>query len=173
MFPPGDSSTFMGMLQTPDYAEGTFRAARPREADTQIKTRVEARLRRREVMDRAEPPLLWVILHEATLRTTVGSRAVMRGQLEHLAAEGATPHITLQVLPFAAGAPASSLPFILLTQEDGSTVLYSETREQGHVSDSATWVANAQATYERLRAAALSPEESQALIRQIAEEYAP
>ncbi|MBW1595703.1 helix-turn-helix transcriptional regulator [Streptomyces sp. JJ38] len=167
------NALIMGMLQTSDYAEGTFRATHPRETDDQIKMRVEARLRRREVMDREALPLLWVILHEATLRTVVGSPAVMRGQLEHLAAEGATPHITLQVLPSRAGAPASSLPFTLLTQEDGSTVLYSETREKGNVSDSVTAVASAQTTYERLRAAALSPEESQALIRQIAEEYAP
>jgi transcriptional regulator with XRE-family HTH domain len=162
----------MGMLQTPEYAEGTFRSTHPRESDDQIRDRVEARLQRRGVMEREAPPLLWVILHEATLRMVVTSRAVMRGQLEHLDIEAASPHITLQVLPFTAGAPASSLPFILLTQQDGATVLYSETREKGHVSDSVTAVTNARTAYERLRAVALSPEESQTLIRQIAEEYA-
>ncbi|MDB1086292.1 helix-turn-helix transcriptional regulator [Streptomyces sp. ACA25] len=162
----------MGVLQTPEYAEGTFRATHPRETHEQIKTRVEARLQRRDIMEREAPPLLWVILHEATLRTVVAGGSVMRGQLEHLVSEMATPHITMQVLPFKAGAPASSLPFTLLTREDGSTVLYSETREKGHVSDSATAVASARTTYERLRAAALSSEESQTLIRQIAEEYA-
>ncbi|MEE1929686.1 helix-turn-helix transcriptional regulator [Streptomyces sp. TRM 70351] len=166
------NALIMGMLQTPEYAEGTFRATHPHETDDQIKTRVEARLQRRDVMRRESPPLLWVCLHEATLRTVVASRAVMRAELEHLAAEAATPHLTLQVLPFKAGAPSSSLPFTLLTQGDGSTVLYSETREKGHVSDSATVVASAQMTYEHLRAAALSPEESQTLIRHIAEGYA-
>lgn len=161
----------MGMLQSPEYAEATFRSTHPRESDDKIKSRVEARLRRHDVMDRPSPPLLWVILHESVLRTVVGSQSVLRGQLEHLVAEASTPHITVQVLPFRAGAPASSLPFTLLTQEDGSVVLYSETREKGHVSDSVTAVAGAQATYERLRAAALSPADSLALIRQIAEDY--
>ncbi|MDT3397101.1 helix-turn-helix transcriptional regulator [Streptomyces sp. B1866] len=162
----------MGMLQTPDYAEAVFRSTHPRETDKQIKARVEARLRRYEVMGREKPPLLWVILQEAVLRTVVGSHAVMVHQLESLAAEMVTPHVTVQVLPFEAGAPASSLPFILLTQDDGPSVVYSESRDQGHVTDSATAVASAQATYERLRAAALSPDRSLALIRQITEEHA-
>lgn len=162
----------MGMLQTWDYAEATFRATHPRETDDQIKARVEARLARREVLEREAPPLLWVILHEATLRTVVGSRAVMADQLRQLASDARNPHVTLQVLRFSAGAPASSLPFTLLTPDDGATVLYSESRGQGHVSDSAKAVDDARTTYERLRASARDPEESLALIREIAEEYA-
>ncbi|WP_030419449.1 helix-turn-helix transcriptional regulator [Streptomyces sp. SCSIO 75703] len=166
------NALIMGMLQTPAYAEATFRATHPRETDDQIKTRVEARLARREVMERDAPPLLWVILHESTLRTEVGGRAVMADQLRHLASDAGNPHVTLQVLRFNAGAPASSLPFTLLTPDDGATVLYSESRGQGHVTDSATAVDNARTTYERLRASARDPEESLALIREIAEEYA-
>ncbi|WP_048832389.1 helix-turn-helix domain-containing protein [Streptomyces varsoviensis] len=165
------NALIMGMLQTPEYAEGTFRAVHPRESDDQIKRRVEAHLRRRDVMDRETPPLLWVILHESALRTVVGNRTIMADQLNHLAAVTACPHITLQVLRFTAGAPASSLPFTLLTPDDGATVLYSETREQGHVTDSTAAVSTARATYERLRAAAMSPDESVNLFREIAEEY--
>ncbi|MEC4018459.1 helix-turn-helix domain-containing protein [Streptomyces sp. H27-D2] len=160
----------MGMLQTSEYAEAAFRSTHPREDDDQIKSRVEARLRRHDVMEREAPPLLWVILHESVLRTVVGSRAVMVGQLERLAAEAATPHVTVQVLPFSAGAPASSLPFTLITQDDEAPVLYSETREKGHVNDSAGAVASATATYERLRAAALSAEASLDLFRKITTE---
>lgn len=162
----------MGMLQTPEYAHAIFRAAHPRKGGAEIKTLVDARLRRHDVMDRDAPPLLWVILHEAVLRTLVGSRDVMAGQLEHLANEGTSPHVTLQVLPYDAGAPATNLAFILLTQDDGPTVLYSETMEKGHVTDSVTAVVNASAIYDRLRAAALPEERSLDLIRTIAKEYA-
>lgn len=165
------NALIMGMLQTPEYAEATFRATHPFETDDQIRARVEARLTRREIMERDDPPLLWVILHEATLRTEVGGRAVMADQLRHLASEAGNPHITLQVLRFRAGAPASSLPFILLTPDEGATVLYSESRGQGHVTDSATAVDSARTAYEHLRASARDPEESLALIREIAEEY--
>ncbi|OON70423.1 helix-turn-helix domain-containing protein [Streptomyces tsukubensis] len=161
----------MGMLQTWEYAEATFRATFPYEADDQIKTRVEARLARREVLEREAPPLLWVILHEATLRTVVGSRAVMADQLRQLAADAGKPHVTVQVLRSKTGAPASGTPFTLLTPDDGATVLYTEAMGQGHVTDSAQSVSHGRATFERLRASARDPEESVALIREIAEEY--
>ncbi|MFK0100946.1 MULTISPECIES: helix-turn-helix transcriptional regulator [unclassified Streptomyces] len=162
----------MGMLQTPEYAEAVYRAAHPRESDAQIKQRVEIRLRRREILEREDPPLLWVILHESVLRTVVGSSAVMVGQLEHLLAMAASPHVSLQVLRSTAGAPASGLPFILLTQADGTTVLYSETAGQGHVNDSAATVQEWAATYERLRASAESEARSLRLIHSIMEDHA-
>ncbi|WP_330239816.1 helix-turn-helix domain-containing protein [Streptomyces sp. NBC_00525] len=162
----------MGMLQTPEYAEAVYRAAHPRESDAQIKQRVEIRLRRREILERENPPLLWVILHESVLRTVVGSSAVMVGQLEHLLAMAANPHVSLQVLPFAAGAPSSELAFILLTQADGTTVLYSEAAGQGHVNDSAATVQEWTATYERLRASAESEARSLRLIHSIMKEHA-
>jgi hypothetical protein len=76
------------------------------------------------------------------------------------------------VLPFNGGAPASALPFILLTSEDGTPLVYTETGGAGHMNDSAPVVEDAQATYDRLRAAALPPEASLSLIRTIAEEFA-
>ncbi|MCX4910162.1 helix-turn-helix transcriptional regulator [Streptomyces sp. NBC_00878] len=161
----------MGMLQTPAYAGAVFRATHPRESSDVIKGRIEARTRRRDVMERDAPPLLWVILHEAVLRAVVGGPEVMQAQLEHLLVDTESPHVTVQVLPFKAGAPAASLPFNVLSQNDGQSVMYSESRGQGHVTDSAAAVAEAQATYDRLRAAALSPEDSVALIREAMEAY--
>ncbi|PZT76635.1 MULTISPECIES: helix-turn-helix domain-containing protein [unclassified Streptomyces] len=165
------NALIMGMLQTWEYAEATFRATFPYETDAEIKTRVEARLARREVIERDDPPVLWVILHETTLRTLVGNHAVMAEQLRHLAADAEKPHVTLQVLRSLAGAPASGTPFTLLTPDDGPTVLYTEAMGQGHVTDSAQVVSHGRASFERLRASARDPEESVALIRKIAEEY--
>ncbi|MFF2523780.1 helix-turn-helix domain-containing protein [Streptomyces liangshanensis] len=162
----------MGMLQTPAYAKAVFRAMHPRAADATINGWVEARLQRRDVMNREAPPLLWVIFHEGVLRTAVGGNEVMAEQRNHLVSVAESPHIMIQVLPFRAGAPASHVPFILLTQEDGAPVMYSETTGRGHVTDSATAVANAQSTYDRLRAAALSPDDSAAFIRKITEDHA-
>ncbi|MGW0087871.1 helix-turn-helix domain-containing protein [Streptomyces sp. NPDC003328] len=165
------NALIMGMIQTPEYASAVFKAAHPRETADETKARVELRIRRHDVMDRPSPPLLWVVLHEACLRTVVGSREVMRGQMERLLTEAESPHVTIQVLPFKAGAPASSLPFTLITQDDQPTVLYGETRGVGHVTDSATAVAEASITYDRLRASAPSPEDSAAMIRDAMEGY--
>ncbi|GAA0411797.1 helix-turn-helix transcriptional regulator [Streptomyces luteireticuli] len=161
----------MGMLQTPAYAEATYRAAYPDESAREIKARVESRLARHSVIERAVPPRLWVILHEAALRMIVGGTATMGEQLEYLLTESETPAVTIQVLPNDAGTPAAHLPFTLLTPNgDGPTVLYEEIRHHARVDDSASAVAEAQYVYDRLRASALSPEGSRALIRTILKE---
>jgi transcriptional regulator with XRE-family HTH domain len=161
----------MGMLQTPEYATAVFKSTRPRESADEIKRRVELRIRRHDVLDGPNPPLLWVILHESCLRTVVGNREVMRNQMDRLLLEAESPHVTIQVLPFKAGAPASSLPFTLISQDDQPTVLYGETRGLGHVNDGAAAVAEASITYDRLRASALSPDDSASMIREAMEGY--
>ncbi|GAA0375519.1 helix-turn-helix domain-containing protein [Streptomyces blastmyceticus] len=165
------SNTFIkGMLQTPAYAEAVFRAAYPRESAREIKARVESRLARHGVIERADPPRLWVVFHEATLRMIVGSRETMGEQLDYLLGESERPTVTIQVLPNDR-TPVAHLPFVLLTpRDDGPTVLYEEIRHHARVDDSASAVAEAQDVYNRLRADALPPWQSQALIRDILKE---
>ncbi|WP_405838143.1 helix-turn-helix transcriptional regulator [Streptomyces platensis] len=162
----------MGILQTEAYAQAVFQAYFAREDEEVIESKVTARLRRREVFDRASPPLLWAILHEACLRTVVGGHEVMAGQLEYLLKAIASPQIKLQVMPFSAGAPAASTrPFTVLRFTDSRTVLYTETRVGGRMHDSAQTVDAALDDYDLLRAHALSPDRSVALIKTLLKEY--
>ncbi|MFD0384732.1 Scr1 family TA system antitoxin-like transcriptional regulator [Streptomyces stramineus] len=168
----GYSSLFvMGILQTPEYAGAVYRAAHPEETTTQIKGRVERRMRRRELFDRPNPPSLWVILHESVLWSGVGGAEVMRGQLGHLIAATESPRISLQVFPASAGTPARGTPFIVLRRQDESEVLYAETYTRGQIDDSAQAVSDARDAYERLRADALSRHESLSLVRHAMEAY--
>ncbi|MEU4259972.1 helix-turn-helix transcriptional regulator [Streptomyces fradiae] len=168
------SCTFlMGLLQTAEYATAVFRAAHPRESEDTIKERVELRMRRQAVMERDEPPLLWVVVHEAVLRTRVGGRAVMTAQLEHLTALTASPHITVQVLPYSAGAAPSHLPFTLLSSSGAPHSVYTESATHGgQMDDTTSLVAGAVGMFDRLRMAALSEDASLTLIRQITEDHA-
>ncbi|MEU0841321.1 helix-turn-helix transcriptional regulator [Streptomyces sp. NPDC005962] len=166
------SATFvMGMLQTADYARAVFRSAHPREDDVKIEAKVERRLRRREVMEKDATPLLWCILNEACVRTVVGGADVMRAQLAHLLKEAEAPDVTLQVLPFAAGAPPVPGSFTLLTFDEGPDIAYADTAMSGQMVDSKAEVERAAARYQRLRAAALHPKESLDMIRRVMEEY--
>ncbi|GAA2221992.1 helix-turn-helix transcriptional regulator [Streptomyces amakusaensis] len=166
------STTFiMGMVQTPEYARATLRAGVPREPADVIENRVIARIRRHEVMEREVPPRLWVVLHEACLRTVVGSREVMSRQLEHLVREAESPSVTFQVLPYSEGAPAYDLPFTLLGFADAPTLLHAEGPQGGRPYDNAHTVSAAIDNYDHLRASALSPSESVARIQEIAKEY--
>ncbi|MFF4407253.1 Scr1 family TA system antitoxin-like transcriptional regulator [Streptomyces sp. NPDC001262] len=163
-------SVVAGILQTPEYAEAVYQAAHPDAPATRIKQRVEDRMRRREVFDSAKPPSFWVILHEAVLWSGMGGADVMQGQLRRLVAVSEHPCITVQVFPLG-GTPARKMPFILLRQQDGTEVLYAESYVQGQVHDSPEVVAEARATYERLRANALSLDDSLSLIRNVMEAY--
>ncbi|MGW5689428.1 DUF5753 domain-containing protein [Streptomyces asiaticus] len=109
--------------------------------------------------------------NEACLRTAVGGPEAMAAQLAHLLKEAESPHLTLQVLPFAVGASPAAESFTVLTFDEGPNVAYADTAIAGQLIDSPEAVANATATYDRLRAAALHPERSLSMIRSAMEEY--
>jgi Domain of unknown function (DUF5753) len=80
---------------------------------------VRLRLARQTLLTRPEPPRLWAVVDEAALRRPVGGREVMRGQLERLIEATKLPNVTLQILPFAAGAhPAMGSAFSILRFPD-------------------------------------------------------
>ncbi|EST39480.1 hypothetical protein N566_01645 [Streptomycetaceae bacterium MP113-05] len=109
-----------GLLQTAAYAREVVRLGRPETPDRVLDRHVEFRMRRQEVVDRPMPPHLWVVVDEAVLRRPLGSRAVMRDQLDHLAVMAQRPHITVQLLPFAAGGhPALCGPVTMLRLPGG------------------------------------------------------
>ena len=67
---------------------------------------LEAMLTRQQVILEERRTELAVVIGEAALHQVVGGTAVMRTQLTRLAEmSGTCPRITIQVLPFAAGAP--------------------------------------------------------------------
>ena len=70
-----------GLLQTDDYARAIIRGVFPLMDDQVLKGRVEARMRRQELLERAGRPRVWVLLDEAVLHRQVGGRKVMSTQL--------------------------------------------------------------------------------------------
>lgn len=162
------TSVVMGLLQTEAYAYEVYRAARPRDPETDIRGRVERRRERRTLLSSEAPPVVWVVLHEACLRTVQGNVQVMRDQLASLLEDAQRPEITIQVLPFDKTPPCSET-FTLLRFSDHSAILYADTIMSGQLSDSSTDVPYAASTYDLLRAEALPPAESICLIRTIME----
>lgn len=102
-----------GLLQTRDYARAVFSLSSTPPGE-RAERQLAVRMRRQEILHRADPPHLWAVIDEATLRRPVGGTAVMRAQIEHLLEIGQLPHVNLQVLPFRAGGHAGGIPVILL-----------------------------------------------------------
>lgn len=166
------ATTFIsGIAQTPEYAEATFRASHPHDPPELIAARVEERIRRRSVLERPSPPLLWLVIHEAALRMVVGSVDVMIRQLEYLVELAEHPHVVLQIYQFKDAVPATGLPFTLLTMDEGATCLYAEAAGRGVLSDSADGVRYWRSILDRLCAEAKPPSRTVQLLTEIIEEY--
>lgn len=165
-----------GLLQTRAYAEAIIRGGSPETSEPEIDKRVQVRLRRQDRITAEKDPLrLWVVLDEASLRRLVGSRQVMREQLEHVAEMSQAPHITVQVLPFDVGAhPGLNGQYSILEFADAadSSVVYIEGVTSDLYLEKPHDVQKYTVMYEHLRAQALNVEQSRQLIEDVAKEYA-
>ncbi|MEU7037837.1 helix-turn-helix transcriptional regulator [Streptomyces sp. NPDC046237] len=156
-----------GLLQTPEYA----RAVLGVRTEDGVDTKVAARIERQRILDRETPPLIWVVMSVAVLRQEIGGRVVMRNQLAHLLAMQEREWMKIQILPFEAGAHAG-LPgeFTLLRFEDDPDIVYTEDFVQGHMTANPSAMREGSLRYDHLQAAALSVEDSAALIARAMEE---
>jgi transcriptional regulator with XRE-family HTH domain len=108
-----------GLLQTDDYMRALVRGAHLEDSGEGVGRRVRLRMARQTLLTRQQPPRLWAVVDEAALRRPVGGREVMRGQLERLLEASKLPNVTLQILPFDAGAhPAMVGSFSILRFPD-------------------------------------------------------
>ncbi|RFC73788.1 helix-turn-helix transcriptional regulator [Streptomyces sp. AcE210] len=171
-----DPQVVPGLLQTRAYAETLITGALPETTTTDIDKRVQVRVRRQERIAAPDNPLrLWTVLDESALRRVVGSRAVMREQLEHLVEQSQLPHVTVQVIPFDMGAhPGLNGQYAILEFPDAadSSVVYIEGVTSDLYLEKANDVQKYSVMYEHLRAQALNVEQSRQFIAKIAQEYA-
>lgn len=164
------TSVVPGLLQTPEYAAAAI------EGDLDVtpekrQPAVDVRLARQRVLRRSHPPVVWIVLDEAALARIVGSRLIMRTQLEHLHEVTAQPAVTIQLIPFDAGAhPGINSDFILLELSDDrlSDVVYVEGLAGSFFKDAPDDVRRYRRAWAQLRAIALSPQESRKLIEEMA-----
>src|SRR6266545_4100419 len=118
-----------GLLQTEDYMRAVITGALLDNSPEQVERRVALRMTRQSLLGRADAPRLWAVVDEAALRRPVGGREVMRTQLERLIEATKLPNVTLQVLPFGAGAhPAMVDAFSVLrfADQDLPDIVYLE-----------------------------------------------
>ncbi|MFD9518899.1 DUF5753 domain-containing protein [Streptomyces sp. NPDC059979] len=165
-----------GLLQTPAYARAVIAGTIPHATAEQAATRLQVRLRRQDRLRAPGNPLrLWVVLDESALRRVVGSREVMREQLDHLTDLGAQPHITLQVLPHDAGAhPGVSGQFSLLEFADvtDASVVYLERFTSDLYLEKRSDVRRYSDMYAHMQARALSPDMTRNFIEEAVKAYA-
>jgi transcriptional regulator with XRE-family HTH domain len=164
-----------GLLQTEDYMHAVIRAIRPDAEEADVERRVTARVTRQKLLTDAHPPEYWAVIDEAVLHRTVGGPEIMRAQLAHLVELAALPHVTLQVVPFAAGAHAGmECPFLILgfPEQADPDVVYVENTTSGVYLEQPSDVHRYTLMFDHLRAAALRPDDTAAMVERAADRLA-
>lgn len=158
-----------GLVQTAEYTRTLMRRASFTRPDHEIEGMVSVRMNRQRILDKANPPRLNLIIEEMVLRRTMGEPAMMAAQLHHLLAAGARRHISIRVLPFdAEAALAAQGTLIMVECPDQPTLCYEESRSTSTFLEDEEFIGRARLAWKRLFAAALSDEDSERLIADVA-----
>ncbi|MDI5966848.1 helix-turn-helix transcriptional regulator [Streptomyces sp. SL54] len=159
-----------GLVQTEGYARELFRIGNPSAKPDEIEHKVDVREGRKDIFERDPQPFLGMILDEAVLRRPIGGPDVMRAQLASLLELVDAPNSLVQVMPFNHGGHALMGGTLnLLTLDDGTAVAYEESIGSGTLFEDKESVTTRRRAYDRLRAYALSPCETGALIQDVME----
>jgi transcriptional regulator with XRE-family HTH domain len=160
-----------GLMQTEEYAEAVIRAARPQAGADEVERQLGARATRQALLTAANPLQVWAVLDESVLRRPVGGPATMRGQLERLLEIAAFRNVTLQVLPFDAGAHASmgtSFELLQFPEQGDTAIVYIEDLTSSQYLEMLADLDRYTLVFDYLRASALSPDRSAEFIAWVA-----
>ncbi|MFJ5270558.1 helix-turn-helix transcriptional regulator [Streptomyces sp. NPDC088358] len=163
-----------GLFQTEAYARALIGGSFPPVSEQKREQLVEARLTRRRLFEREAVPMIELILEESVLKRPFGSWDIMRGQLRSLAEDARRDNVCVQVLPMDRGlrgtyAGDRGAMKLVVTQEHDH-VVYMEIEDQGILVSEPPQVSQLAHRYAKIRAQALSPDESLLLIEQLAGE---
>lgn len=164
-----ESETIPGLLQTRDYAYAITKATLIRAEESAVTRRAELRMQRQQRVTGPNPLDLWAVISEAALRRIVGSREVLRNQLEYLVKLMELPNVTVQVMPLDADAyPAQAGPFVILRYSNrvDPDVVYLETHVGGLYLERENELSKYVAMMDHLRAHAVNPEGSVRVINE-------
>jgi transcriptional regulator with XRE-family HTH domain len=161
-----------GLLQTEDYARAVISGVLPSANEEEVERRVVARMQRQSLLTAKDSPQLWAVIDEAALHRLVGGPAAMRKQVFHLAEQARNSRITIQVVPFAAGAhPGMPGSFIILRfSQIDPDIVYIDSMAGDLFLEEEPELIRHNMVFEHLRAVALSPSDTAALLASLCED---
>ncbi|WP_326736689.1 helix-turn-helix domain-containing protein [Streptomyces sp. NBC_01022] len=161
-----------GLLQTRTYAHAVIHSTHTLDTPEEVEAKIDVRLRRAKLFDNPKTPEYWAVLHESLVRHSIVPSVDMAEQLDHIAALVRRSRVVAQILPWNGPTrPLTELPLLFMEFDSEPPFLYTEGPYHGQTIDDPALLMQYRKTYDRLRAAALPPEVSLALIEKAAEEY--
>ncbi|MEE1817906.1 helix-turn-helix transcriptional regulator [Streptomyces sp. SP18ES09] len=163
-----DPLNIHGLLQTPEYARGLLLMRRPAYTQDEVERMAAGRVARQSIYQRDPSPEISFVLEEWTLRRPLGGRSLRRPQLERLLEVGQLRNVELQVMPLDREEHAGVDGGIeVLKFDDGSVVGRSPVVANGRPVTERKQLHILELRYGIIRAQALTPRESSALIEQL------
>jgi len=164
-----------GLLQTREYAQGIISIVAPKMDPHVVQQRVDARLRRQQLLSRDSGPRYNVLLDENVIRRGVGDPELIAAQLEKVLDTINAGRAVVQVIPFFAGAYATADGYFVLLEFEGRAdlwpVVYIEGLAGNQYLDRKGDIARYRECIDYLKARALSPQESESLIAKARSDY--
>jgi hypothetical protein len=162
-----------GFLQTQDYSRAVA-AVFPREEPPEVVEQlIEVRRKRQELLVEPDPVPVHVILDESLLHRPVGGAKVMCHQLERLLEFAERDNVTLQVLPYSAGAHVGlGGPFTLFgfpEPMDDMAIVHVENQKNFFLAEDEDDIQHYEIVFQRVHKSALPVPDSLALVQEIAE----
>ncbi len=160
-----------GLLQTAEYARAIIQGIAPTITEAELDNLVAARMARQAVLTRARAPQFFAVVDEGAMRRPIGEPGVMHRQLHHLLGAAEQPHVTLRVVPLAAGAHAGLRgPFVILEFAEEPALVHVENQSTGLFLEEEADLAAYRLALGNILHAALAPAATAELIAQIATE---
>ena len=157
-----------GLLQTEGHARALLETRQPSYSRDEVERGVAARMARRAIYDRTPAPTLSFVLEEAALRRPIGGRAEWRRQLERLLVIAQMRNVSLQIMPLSCEThPGLDGGIEVLKFGDGTAVGRSWGAFNGRPVTDPKQLRILELRYGMIRAQALTPAESLALIKQV------
>ncbi|MFB7918699.1 helix-turn-helix domain-containing protein [Streptomyces sp. NPDC056061] len=157
-----------GLLQTPEYARALFEMRRPAYSQEEVERVLAARMARQVVFERSPAPALSFVQEEVTLCRPIGGTMVLRRQLERLLEIGQLRNVEIQVMPTDREDHAGMDGGIeVLKFGDGTAVGRSGGAFAGRPVSDPKQLRILELRYGMIRAQALTPRESLALIEKL------
>jgi hypothetical protein len=155
------------LFQTASYIRALSAAFEPASSSTDADTIVAIRQERQARLTGESPPQLHAVVHEAALHVRVGDEEVMREQPTRMLELAQLPHLTLQALPYRAGAHASmgrAFTILGLPEPLGGEVAYTEDLWSATYSEKPEQVSAYSRVFDRITGMALDEPSTMAAI---------
>ena len=165
-----ESMLIPGLLQTPEYARAVMLGSEvpPKAAESGVELRME----RQELLRGSTPPDCTFFIHEAALHAWAGDWQIMADQMLQLALRSAWRHITIRLVPFAAGNRHEFRnAFVCMAFKEGLPVAYTETAAMSVLSERPEVVEKYHHAVKILNRLALDAQESRSEFARWADRY--